>query len=205
VPIVSWRKRLRKILLGLTLFVSSSLFAGLAHAQGAVQIFLGYSYLRPAITDQATTNCSPGPSCPGAIIQTFHPNLNGVEASVTLNPKTIFGITADFSENIGSIESSTVHLRNYLFGPQFHFPGAISPFFRALVGAQTEAIGMDGAAFTTSGRALALAAGGGLDLKMTPYVSFRAIQIDYLRTEFSEYGIDRENQFRVSAGIVIHF
>lgn len=186
--------------------LSSSLFAGAVHAQTGVQVFLGYSYLRPTVTDQASANCAPAPGCPGAFVETVHPNVNGWEGAIALNPTKIFGITGAFDANYGSIQGSTLHFQTYLVGPQIHFPGRISPFFHVLLGGARETIGSNGLAFTASpGRSLALEAGGGVDIKLGSYFSVRAIQVDYLRTDFSEFDSTTQNQLRASAGIVIHF
>jgi hypothetical protein len=194
---------LRKCLLMLMAVFSSSLFASAAHAQ-TVQAFLGYSYLRPSITVQQTTSCTPGPTCAEAITTTVHPNLKGWDVSGTLNPTKIFGITGDVDSNYGSIRGSTVHTRSYLFGPQIHFPGRISPFGRVLIGKMDESVGSNGLAFVMSNSSFAFAAGGGIDIKLAPYVSVRAIQIDYLRTGFA-YASSNQNQFRAAAGFVFHF
>jgi hypothetical protein len=44
--------------------------------------------------------------------------------------------------------------------------------------------------------------GGGLDLKVLPFISLRPIQIDYLLTHFNS---KTQNQLRISAGIVLRF
>jgi hypothetical protein len=194
---------LRKCLLMLMAVFSTSLFASAVHAQ-TVQIFLGYQYLRPSITVTESTTCPPEPSCPGAVIETVHPTLKGWDASGTFNPFKILGVTGDFSGNYGSIAGSTLHVQTYLVGPQVHFPGRISPFGHLLLGKAHETIGNNGLAFRLSESAFAMAAGGGLDLKLTPYLSVRAVQFDYLMTKF-QFVTDRENQFRVSAGLVFHF
>jgi outer membrane immunogenic protein len=50
--------------------------------------------------------------------------------------------------------------------------------------------------------ALAVLAGGGLDLTMNRHVAIHAIQADYLRTQLPNAAGDQQNLLRVSAGIV---
>jgi hypothetical protein len=61
----------------------------------------------------------------------------------------------------------------------------------------------DFAARQSSGdTALATALGGGIDLHIAPFLSFRAIQLDYLFTRFHS---DSQHQARVSTGVVLRF
>jgi peptidoglycan-associated lipoprotein len=67
----------------------------------------------------------------------------------------------------------------------------------------------------TSANAFAMAFGGGLDIGLTRHLAIRAVQVDYLRTQFnatdalttglsSSLG-NRQNSLRYSAGIVFRF
>lgn len=193
---------MRKSLLIFTGLCLSFLAAGTAHAQ--VQIFGGYSYVRPTVTFEVPAiTCVIGSTCPPT--STTHANLNGWEASGTYNMFKVFGLTADFGGNYGTVQGSPLHLTTYLFGPQVHFPGPVSPFAHVLVGGAHESVG--GSNFVvgfvgSSGNAFATAVGGGIDIKTVPFISLRVIQIDYLVTRF---GSRTQNQPRASAGIVIHF
>lgn len=190
------RKRLL-ILAGLCLCF---LCADTAHAQ--VQIFGGYSYVRPTITiQQPAITCPIGMTCPPTSATT-HPNLNGWEVSGTYNMFKVLGLTADFGGNYGTIQGSPLHVNTYLFGPQIHFPGPVSPFAHVLIGEAHETVGGNGAVLASSDNAFATAVGGGIDIKAVPFISLRLIQIDYLVTHF---GSRTQNQPRASAGIVIHF
>jgi hypothetical protein len=79
-----------------------------------------------------------------------------------------------------------VHLQTYLFGPQFSFPGKVSPFVHVLLGGAHESLG-DSANIggPTNANRFALAAGAGLDLRATHFLSVRLIQADDLETRFS--------------------
>jgi hypothetical protein len=193
---------MRNAVLAVTAVLSGLLFAGPAHAQ--VQLFGGFSYMR-----QSTTTPT-GIACPAALpplpcvtmTQTTHLNLNGWDASASFNPLPVFGFTADFGGNYGTFQGSTVHVQTYMFGPQVRFPGPISPFAHVLFGAAHETIGAGGSVSASSANAFAAAVGGGLDIKLVPFISLRVIQIDDVMTRF---GSATQHQPRASAGLVIHF
>jgi len=71
-------------------------------------------------------------------------------------------------------------------------------------GAHESTTSSTGALITASPtrNAFATTLGGGLDLKVLPFISLRPIQIDYLLTHFNS---NTQNQFRYSAGIVLRF
>ncbi|HKF52503.1 MAG TPA: hypothetical protein VKB26_09340 [Candidatus Acidoferrales bacterium] len=192
---------MRKSLLIFAALCLTFLSAGTAHAQ--VEIFGGYSYLRPTVNVQSSiaVTCPIGPPCVPGTSQT-HPNLNGWEAAGTFNAFKLLGVTADFSGNYGTVQGSPLHVNTYLFGPQLHFPGPISPFIHALVGGAHETLGASGLTSASAENTFATALGGGIDIKTVPFVSLRLIQIDDLVTRF---GSATQHQPRASAGIVIHF
>jgi peptidoglycan-associated lipoprotein len=53
--------------------------------------------------------------------------------------------------------------------------------------------------------AFAANAGGGLDLRVSPRVSLRLVEADYLVTTFNNGVNDHQNILRISAGLVLHF
>ena len=112
---------MRRSLLVLAALFSSLLVAGTAHAQ--VQIFGGYSYLRPSVTVQPFAECPMGSPSPCPSPSTTHPNLNGWEASGTYNPFHVLGFTADFDGNFGTVLGSTLHVQTAgtLSGARFAF------------------------------------------------------------------------------------
>jgi len=97
----------------------------------------------------------------------------------------------------------------YLIGPRYSLAGhsRFTPFGQFLVGGVH---GFD--AFfpnaSTSGSppdALALAAGGGLNARLTQRLALRACQVEYLQTHLPNDSGDRQNGLRLSAGIVFRF
>ena len=175
-----------------------------------LKLFAGYSYLRPSLTYDQVSECpSACPSVPGSV--TRHPNLNGYEFSATFKILPFVGIQADFSGHYGSSAgSSSGHVQTYLFGPELAFPAKVSPFVHALVGVGHQAVGAGTASsngvpvviLSSSENAFASALGAGIDLHIAPFLSFRAIQLDYLITRFHS---GTHNQPRASTGIVLRF
>ena len=173
-------------------------------------VFGGYSYLR---------NGSNG--------------FNGWEGQGTFNFNRYLGVTADvsgaslnpFSFSTSGFSASTYqHVTNYLFGPTVTAEfGRSAVFAHALFGAAHSSLGAGvsvpiiGGISTglTSANAFAMAFGGGVDIGLTRHFAIRAVQVDYLRTQFnatdalmtglsSSLG-NRQNSFRYSSGIVFRF
>ena len=194
---------MRKALPILLAIVFSLVLAETARAQ--VQIFGGYSYVRPAVTVQTTNDC-PGVGCPITATTTTHVNMNGWEFAGTYNLLKILGLTGDFDGTYGKLGGASVHLQTYLFGPQIHLPGPISPFAHAFVGGAHESLtsgpSVEMQVTGFSDDSFAAAVGGGIDIATVPFLSLRVIQIDDVITRF---GSATQHQPRASAGIVIHF
>jgi hypothetical protein len=190
--------------------------SGTAKAQDTFEVFGGYSYLHPPVT-LSETQLVPPPVCPVGVLPpcppvqttstiTFHPNLNGWEASGAYNAHHWLGLVADFSGYYGSTNGVSTHFNTYLFGPQFQLHAHVSPFVHVLFGAAHETTGQliapELVISPTSSTAFAAAIGGGIDVRAVRFVSFRLVQLDYLMTRF---GSSTQNQLRASAGLVVHF
>ena len=205
------------ILMSVVLCLPSALIAQIGGARPAgsengtrATIFGGYSYLR---------NNSNG--------------FNGWEGQGTFNFTRYFGVTADVSGNYsqpisfsvaGFSASANQHLYNYLFGPTVtaNF-GRSAVFAHALFGEAHSSLGVGvsvpviGGISTgvTSANAFAMAFGGGIDIGLTRRLAIRAVQVDYLRSQFSATDAltsglssslgNRQNSFRYSTGIVFRF
>jgi opacity protein-like surface antigen len=151
-------------------------------------------------------------------------NINGGGAAFVYNPTPLFGIKAEFMDYTGGGGAQlrahgyngnvSGNLFTYLFGPQIKkHRGRYQPFAEALFGA-----GHSGAyaqiyntihgiqAAGSSNNSFAMELGGGLDIAITPYVSIRAAEVDYLLTRFSAQQISaNQNNFRYLAGVNIRF
>ena len=170
-------------------------FAETSRAQ-SIELYGGYSFVRAPVTFTQTILC-PVPSCPSSP-NTHTLNMNGWEAGGAFKFIGPLSLAADFSGTSGSLSGANAHLQTYLVGPQVRFPGPISPFAHFLFGAAHEAISAGG----PTQNAFATAIGGGIDLKLLPFISVRPIQFDYLLTRFNS---SNQHQPRVSAGIVLRF
>jgi opacity protein-like surface antigen len=167
------------------------LSAAAASAQDTpkVEVFGGYSYVHVSVTG---TN--------------FTGNLNGGSASVAFNPTSWLGIVGDFGGYQGSVSSSgsgaSGQLYTYMFGPKtsFHL-GRITPFVQSLFGGAHTSTG---SAFGSE-TSFAMASGGGIDWDATEHIGVRLVQAEYLLTTLKDGVNDRQNNARISAGIVLRW
>ena len=188
---------MRTVLLGLCLVLSVPLASVAQDEFPKAEVFGGYSYFRANPDDF---------------------NLHGWDASVTGNITGWFGVEGDFSGHYGSpsvygfnVPMVDISSHTFMAGPKFTYrSGAVAPFGHFLIGAARAATGAYG--ITLSDTALAAAIGGGIDIKVNDRFAVRAIQADYLMTRFKVgpaiafSGLDdRQDNFRLSAGIVIRF
>jgi outer membrane protein OmpA-like peptidoglycan-associated protein/opacity protein-like surface antigen len=165
------------------------------------EAFLGYSYLR----------ANPGSPIGGI-------NLNGGSGSIAFNANNWFGIVGDFGgyklSHLTVAGSPSVSadgtLFSYLFGPRLSYRrhDRVTPFVQALFGGAHQGdVTAGGARIAGSQNAFAMAAGGGLDLKVHRNVAIRLVQAEYLLTRFkapaSTTGArGTQSNARLSTGIV---
>lgn len=203
-------RKLRLIILTLTV----SFFATSSHAQGKIEVFGGYSYLRPAFGQTETYVCML-PICPALSSApttiTTHPNLNGWGFSGAYMLFPWLGAKADFSGQYGTaLDSTSANMHTFLFGPELRWPAHVSPFAHMLFGGAHAASGAGTIANNptyntipgTSESAFAAAIGAGIDAKIKSALWVRLIQVDDLVTRFNA---GTQNQPRLSAGVVVRF
>ena len=187
--------------------------AGVAAAQDKLELFVGYSYLRPSMNYEQQLQCEVIIGCPAPppILVTTHPNLNGYEFSATYKLMPWLGVTGDFSGQYGTVTgNSSAHVQTFLFGPEVSLHRKVSPFVHVLVGGVHQSIGagitpitgFSASVIPTSGNSFAAALGGGIDLRLVRFISVRPVQVDYLLTRAYS---STQNQPRVSAGLVLRF
>jgi len=142
-------------------------------------------------------------------LQGYGSNLTGFDIA----PNPTFPVGAK-----GNVQGN---LFTYLFGPQIKVrTHHIQPYVHLLFGgAHTNVYGnafqticqpiVGGCTFTKAptAEAFAMDFGGGLDIPLHKYVSFRPAQFDYLLTRFSNpfTGSNNQNNFRYSTGILFSF
>jgi hypothetical protein len=187
-------------------------------AQDKVEIYGGYSYLRASIQVAQTGPLCPGGQCPpsgapSSVAQ--HANLNGWNFSGQYKFLPFLGAVADFNGTYGTLDGVGTREHTFLFGPQVSLPARVSPFAHALFGVAKESqdpippppcpVGpIPCTVFSSLGadRSFATAVGGGIDLRLIPFLRLRLVQFDYVRTQL--HGAT-QNQPRISAGVVFHF
>lgn len=171
-----------------------------ALAQGdmqRVEVFGGYSYIRVNVQDSGLPD-------------TLHLNFNGGSGQLAVNWNKWVGGVADFG---GGKTDETIRVGGqsfpvrgnvftYMFGPRFVLAQheKVRPYVQALFG---------GARFSPEGdeseNAFAMALGGGLDVKVAGHVSVRPVQVEYVLTKFDDGIHNRQNNVRISAGVVFRF
>jgi opacity protein-like surface antigen len=173
-----------------------------AQATPRTEAFAGYSYIR--MSDLGTAS------------------VNGGSASVAFDPTRWLGLVGDFGGYAGTKNGLNGTMFTYLFGPRVMLRrGRITLFAQALFGgAHTSADpppdlgalarprredGVAGGGVFASSNTFATAVGGGVDVGVTEHVSVRAIQAEYLLTEFNDGVHNRQNSARISAGVVFWF
>jgi opacity protein-like surface antigen len=197
---------MRKIVLLCGLLLALSLPA-MAQDQPRFDLFGGYSYVRVSIPTSGTS---------GNITS----NLNGGSGAAAFYLNRWLGVVGDFGGyKLGTLKQGSQSLDvsgsvfTYLFGPRIRFGAeAFTPFAQVLFGGAH--IGDVTCSTTTTGcptsgvvitsqNAFGMTAGGGVDVKVARHFSIRG-QAEYLMTKFTDGVNDRQNNVRISAGIVIH-
>ena len=170
-------------------------FSMMAVAQDApkVEIFGGYSLV------MLDTETMSGEGAAGDL------NLNGWNASVSLNGTKWLGFLADFGGYYGNqgdnLENADVTIYSIMFGPKAAIRiGAVTPFIQALFGyARVTADSEDTQVFRENDFAMSF--GGGLDVNLSDRISIRPAQVEYFTIKAGSTG-DFADHFRFSTGVV---
>lgn len=170
-----------------------------------VEIFGGYSYARLG-QDGFSTRLSGSE------------NANGWGASVSLNANRFFGFTADVAGQFGrgtvlvsQSPPADFSSHQFLFGPRFTARGAGATLFaHVLLGVVRNRLSSFSSSGTTfparTSTDFALAAGGGLDVKLSPLLALRAFQVDYIPVHQGGFiNQDFAQNIRVQTGIVLRY
>jgi Outer membrane protein beta-barrel domain len=188
---------MRKLSLVLIAVVALSLCG---FAQDKVQVYGGYSLFR------LDSNAAPADR-----------NLNGWDGEIAGKLAPFLSIVGDVggqyhTQNVlGSDVKTSVY--SFLAGPRVSFTtGKITPFANVLFGVAHSKADVTGFG-SSSDNNFATAIGGGVDIKVAPYLSLRPAKLDYLLvktdpnniTDINGNGISHTNNLRYSAGVVFHF
>lgn len=136
-------------------------------------------------------------------------NLNGGSLSLAYSVRDRFSAIAD----VGAYRFSGLPLGinstmyTYLFGPRIMLSKSsrAMPFAQILLGGGR--LNASSSGIAAGENAFAIAIGGGLDVPFRSHFTVRVVQADYLMTRFANVSGSpaTQNNFRVSAGVVIRF
>jgi opacity protein-like surface antigen len=133
-------------------------------------------------------------------------NCHGVGGNAAANVNRWLGIVGDFGycKDTTLPSSFRSHYVTYLFGPRVSFRkyGRLVPYAQFLFGGDHNTFAGTLGSPSTSANSFAYTLGGGTDFRLTPHISIRAIQVEYLHTDF---GGSKQNNMRVETGLVYHF
>ena len=209
---------MHKLLLSVLLIICCvSLAPAQSDRSSRAEFFAGYSVLRTKYKAEHTD-----PFEPVIVFFDGKQTLNGFNISATGYLTKGFGITGDFSGHFetkkladplgGNIETK-IRVFNILGGPQYKFRNhtRLSPYVRALAGvARTSAkliVPSLNVTETRSSTDLALAIGGGLDVRISDRIDLRVFQAEYNPIFLSRgnelgFGGTRADNIRFSFGVV---
>jgi opacity protein-like surface antigen len=190
-----------------------------------VELYAGYSFL--LLDGFRTVNATFN----DVLDERIH--FHGVDLSATFNFSRYVGAQFDFSihkrnedlNDFGVTGDADANIQHYLFGVQVKNNSEdgtrFRPFGHFLVGVSRQKLEFDSPLlipiigdndFSFRKNSFALAAGGGIDVRITSVFSIRPIKLDYLPVfidDFNALGIQfnsrTQQNFRAGAGVVFHF
>ncbi len=138
--------------------------------------------------------------------------MSGGKAEANVSFAHGLSVVAELAgQHVSNINSAHegLSLVSYLFGPRYSYRGArrLIPFAQILVGGVHgfDSLFPDEAGALPNPNAFAYAAGGGLNMNLSPRFAIRAVQADYLQTHLPNDANNRQNHLRLSAGMVFRF
>jgi outer membrane immunogenic protein len=133
--------------------------------------------------------------------QTF--NGNGGGGELTYNVNRWLGILGDVSGTWATNSTSQGAAIPYVFGPRLSLRrGVVTPFVQVLFGGVLTSSGIVQTGWQSH---FAMTGGGGIDLKVSKHFSIRPVQAEYFLTKIPDGLNNRQNNFRLGAGIVFRF
>jgi peptidoglycan-associated lipoprotein len=116
-------------------------------------------------------------------------------------------VTGSHANNIGPL-GQNLTLLTYTAGPEVNLHrGRFDVFGRGLFGAAhgSDSYFPSNGSVSSTATSFALSAGGGLDIGLTQHLAVRAVQAEYLRTQFPNGSQNVQNHLILGAGLVFHF
>ena len=186
---------MRRILFGLGVLAFGCVPFAAAQETPKVEIFGGYTYVRSNVI----------PSC-------LCFDLHGGSGSVAYNLNNWFGLVGDFGGyKASNVEGTGLDLTifSYQFGPRISWRknNRLTLFGHVLVGGARGSGSLLAPALGGSSQSenvFALTSGGGMDINLNRRLAVRVFQAEHFFTKFTNTTNNRQNNLRLSAGIVIH-
>jgi opacity protein-like surface antigen len=207
-----------------------------------IVVVFGVGLLKQATAQEAKADVYLGYAYTRFNSATFVPafSANGGIGQLQYHVTPVFGIIADFggthNGNISGFQIDQTAF-TYMFGPRvnLHPMGKFKPFFEIAFGGTrvsrsfplsagtpaqvinlcTTVSGCSGTRFSSTQNAFSMLVGGGLDMKVSPRLSFRPIELEYYLTRFQPLNVQgvfptlntnsNQNNLRYSAGIKFSF
>jgi outer membrane immunogenic protein len=196
---MNMRKLFRSVVLilcGLAGMMALASRAGAQEDRSPLEVGVDYNYVR--------ANGPPGGcSC-------F--SMNGGNIWAAYNFSHSFSAVGEFSgQHAGNINATgeDLTLYSYLFGPRYTLRKSDRwlPFGQVLLGGAHASGTYEPSLSGGSGsyNSFSLVVGGGLDVDVTQHIGIRAIETDYYLTRFPNGVNGRQNNLRISAGLVFRF
>jgi hypothetical protein len=136
----------------------------------------------------------------------------GTNLSFAVHKSDRLGFVAEYAIHEEAILFSSSEIRTYRFGPRFYMKpkSRLKPFAEILVGGshaqKSTTSGFFGFGTTTvatpAENGFALLAGGGLDMRIKPWIAWRVVEADY---SFLRLAGNSSNGIRVDTGILFRF
>jgi len=172
---------------------SAARFGGISAAN--LQAGVDYAYVR--------TNAPPG----GCGCFSLNGGAGWVGYELRDNLAVIGEVSASHATSIqGTMASLT--FTTFTGGVRYsrHY-GQLAPFGQLLLGAvhASGALTPDSSGLPGSYNAFAMTAGGGFDVKLSRYLSLRAVEADYFLTHLKNLVNDHQNNFRIGTGVIFRF
>lgn len=138
-------------------------------------------------------------------------NMNGGFVSGEFQLSPWFGVagevTGEHSSKISSL-GQNLTLTTFTAGPRISWTHIhFTPYGEFLLGGAHagDSYFPSGASGSSTASSFAYSAGGGIDLNITPRMSLRAVDAQYLHTAFPNGSNGVQNHLKIGAGIVFHF
>jgi outer membrane immunogenic protein len=200
------RRRLRFLTFSMVLFAvgaadnaRAQAIAGVRPPQAQVEISAGYSYMRS-----------------NDVISGAPVNLNGASFSAAYYVKNWLGLVGEVGlYRQGNVAASgfSLAVSSYQAGPRVRLRrhSHLIPFGQFLLGAghaggtlYTRSLGFGVSPLGTN-NAFLFTAGGGADWRLSPRIGIRLIQAEYWHSQFLNVSGNRQDNLRLSSGVVFSF